>query len=171
MDSEANRAAGGDVVASASPAWRAIAASVLLLLALAAAAAHGQTAADSLAIRAAALDYIEGWYAGNAERMERSLHPELVKRIVGTRGGTSTLGEMTAAELVAATGRGGGRQTPADRRRTDVRILDVFGNVATVRVDADAWIDYMHLALWNGEWKIVNVLWEQRPREGAPTID
>jgi hypothetical protein len=165
MDSEANRVAAHRVEASGSPAWRAIPASVLLLLALAAAAAHGQAAADSLAIRATALDYIEGWYAGDAERMERSLHPELVKRIVDTRGGTSTLGEMTAAELVAATSRGGGRQTPAGRQRTDVRILDIFGNTASVRVDADAWIDYMHLALWNGEWKIVNVLWEQRRRE------
>ncbi len=27
-----------------------------------------------------ALDYIEGWYAGDAERMERSLHDDLVKR-------------------------------------------------------------------------------------------
>ncbi|HEX6315687.1 MAG TPA: nuclear transport factor 2 family protein, partial [Gemmatimonadaceae bacterium] len=42
--------------------------------------ASAQTAADSAAIRAAALDYIEGWYEGNAERMERALHPELAKR-------------------------------------------------------------------------------------------
>jgi hypothetical protein len=105
MYGEANRAAARRVAASGPPAWRAIPARVLLLLALAATAAHGQAAADSLAIQAAALDYIEGWYAGDAERMERSLHPELVKRIVATRSGTSTLGEMTAAELVAATSR------------------------------------------------------------------
>jgi hypothetical protein len=164
MNSKADRVTSRRVAAFRSPAWRAIPASVLLLLALAAPAAHGQAAADSLAIRAVALDYIEGWYAGDPERMERSLHPDLVKRIVGTRSGASTLGEMTAAELVAATSRGGGRQTPAARQRTDVRILDIFGNTASVRVDADAWIDYMHLALWNGEWKIVNVLWEQRQR-------
>jgi hypothetical protein len=153
MDSESNRVA-----------RRAVPTGVLacLALALGATVAHGQAAADSLAIRAAALDYIEGWYAGDAARMERSLHPELVKRIVGTGGGGSTLGEMTAAQLVAATAQGGGRQTPAGRQRTDVRILDVFGNTASVRVDADAWIDYLHLARWNGEWKILNVLWEQR---------
>jgi hypothetical protein len=165
MNSKVDRIAARHLAASRSPAWRAIPATVLLLLALAATAAHGQAAADSLAIRAVALDYIEGWYAGDAERMERSLHPDLVKRIVGTRSGASTLGEITAAELIAATSRGGGRQTPVARQRTDVRILDIFGNTASVRVDADAWIDYMHLALWNGEWKIVNVLWEQRQRE------
>jgi hypothetical protein len=27
------------------------------------------------------------------------------------------------------------------------------------------WIDYMHLAKWNGEWKIANVLWELKPQK------
>jgi hypothetical protein len=31
--------------------------------------------ADRTAIKQAALDYIEGWYEGNAERMERSVRP------------------------------------------------------------------------------------------------
>src|SRR5918994_250405 len=39
--------------------------------------ARAQTAADSSAIRATALDYAEGWYDGNAERMSRAVHPEL----------------------------------------------------------------------------------------------
>jgi hypothetical protein len=26
------------------------------------------------------------------------------------------------------------------------------------------WIDYMHMAKWNGQWKIVNVLWELKKR-------
>lgn len=43
--------------------------------AVAATPAQAQTAADSAAIRTAALDYIEGWYDGDAARMERSLHP------------------------------------------------------------------------------------------------
>jgi hypothetical protein len=113
-------------------------------------------------IRRVALDYIEGWYAGDAERMERSLHPDLVKRIVQTRDDRSTIGQVSAAEFIASTGRGGGSRTPADQRRTDITVLNVFENVASARVDADTWIDYMHLARFNGEWKIVNVLREIR---------
>jgi hypothetical protein len=26
------------------------------------------------------------------------------------------------------------------------------------------WIDYMHMARWNGRWVIVNVLWELKPQ-------
>jgi hypothetical protein len=46
--------------------------------------AIGQTNApdDNSAITKTALDYIEGWYADDAVRMERALHPELAKRMV-----------------------------------------------------------------------------------------
>ena len=39
---------------------------------------------ESAAITKTALDYIEGWYAGDAARMERALHPELAKRMIST---------------------------------------------------------------------------------------
>ena len=124
-----------------------------------------QTAADSAGVRAAALDYIEGWYEGNVERMTRALHPELAKRIMATdRGsGAHRLSSMGASTLIQQTERGGGKSTPAGERRTDVRILDIFQGTASVRVDAHAWIDYMHLARdGEGRWVIVNVLWEMR---------
>jgi hypothetical protein len=127
--------------------------------------ARAQSAADSAAIRATALDYIEGWYQGSAERMERAVHPDLAKRIINTNpNGRSALGHQSAMTLVLSTRRGGGKETPVAKQRTDVRILDVFGNTASVRVDADSWIDYLHIAKWNGRWVIVNVLWEMRPQ-------
>lgn len=141
----------------------------MLLLAgfalLAAMPARAQTVADSAAIRAAALDYIEGWYAASPERMARALHPELAKRIVRTDGqsGISDVRDMGASELVMQTRRGGGSQTPADQQRKDVRIFDVFESTASVRVDAATWIDYMHLAKVDGQWRIINVLWALRP--------
>lgn len=132
--------------------------------------ARCQTPADSAAIRAAALDYIEGWYAGDADRMARAVHPKLVKRIVATdaeRGGR-WIDEMGASKLIEGTRAGYGTQTPEAERRTDVTILDIFRNAASVRVDAGEWIDYMHLSKWNdGRWTIVNVLWEMRAEAGG----
>jgi putative lumazine-binding protein len=123
------------------------------------------TAADSAAIRATALDYVEGWYAGDADRMARALHPELAKRVVRTdpATGRQQLGQMGAMTLVEYTRQGGGRDVPADARRRDVRILDVFGDAASARTDMAGWIDYMQLAKWRGRWVIVNVLWATRP--------
>ena len=126
--------------------------------------ARAQSAADSAAIRATALDYIEGWFQGAGDRMERALHTHLAKRRVATdTTGRSRLIEMTALELVQGTRAACGKNSPVAERRTDVTILDIFGNAASVRVNAGLWVDYMHMAKWSGTWVIVNVLWENRP--------
>jgi hypothetical protein len=143
---------------------------LLLLLPLlgAAPAARAQTAADSSAIRATALDYVEGWYAGDGDRMGRALHPELVKRIAVTDTAThrSVLQTMGASALVNATRHGYGKSTPAERQSKEVMILDIFGNAASAKTVMADWIDYMQLARVDGRWVIVNVLWEPKP--GAP---
>ncbi|HRH42751.1 MAG TPA: nuclear transport factor 2 family protein [Pyrinomonadaceae bacterium] len=120
---------------------------------------------DKTAITNTALDYIEGWYSGDAERMERALHPDLAKRIVMTRDGRSQLQQMSAMGLVQGVKRGGGKQTPPEKQQKDVMILDVFENAASVKVVASDWIDYLHIAKFNGRWVIVNVLWELKPKK------
>lgn len=120
-----------------------------------------QSQSDSAAIRAAALDYIQGWYTADAARMERALHPELAKRIVRSdAAGRFRLDQQSAMTLVQGTRNGGGSDTPQANRRDDVRILDVFRNAASVRIDASDWVDYLQMAKWRGRWVIVNVLWE-----------
>jgi hypothetical protein len=42
----------------------------------------GQTENDSLLIKETALNYIEGLFTNNYERMEKALHPELAKRVI-----------------------------------------------------------------------------------------
>ncbi len=124
------------------------------------------TDADKAAIKQTALDYIEGWYSGDAERMERALHPDLAKRIVITDAqGKSRLNQTSAMGLVQGTRRGGGKATPKDKQSKDVTILDVFENAASVKIVASDWIDYLQMARWNGRWVIVNVLWEMKPKE------
>lgn len=128
--------------------------------------APADSASDSAAIRQAALDYIEGYYEGDAARMERALHPELAKRIVRADStGTQWISSMGASQLIAGTRGGYGREVPAAQRRTEVTVLDVFGNSASAKIDAGLWIDYLHLARIDGRWVIVNVLWEMTPQE------
>lgn len=128
-----------------------------------------QTAADTAGIRQAALDYIEGYYTGDAARMERALHPDLAKRVVRTNpaNGRSAVENMSAMTLVLITRSMAQRPVPPEERRADVAILDIFGAAASVRVDAAQWVDYLHLGKLNGEWRIVNVLWEMRPGGGS----
>lgn len=126
--------------------------------------ARAQTAADSAGIRATAHDYIDGWYSGDGERMERALHPHLAKRLVyEDQQGRSRLVDLTALELVQSTRTGVGKIPPA-QVRDSVTILDVFGNAAMVRIDATTWVDYLEEVKWNGRWVIVNVVWVNRPQ-------
>jgi Putative lumazine-binding len=128
--------------------------------------AGAQSASEAAAIKQTALDYIEGWYEGNAERMERAVHPELAKRIVQTNAqGRSRLDQMSAMTLVIGTRRGGGKDTPPEKQQKDVTILDVYENAASVKVVASEWIDYLHMAKFGGRWVIVNVLWELKPQK------
>src|SRR5215216_1621201 len=137
----------------------------LCLLAATVPAVRAQTAAEAAAIRATALDYAEGWYAGDGDRMGRALHPELVKRILvsDTATGRSFVQTMGTSALVNGTRHGYGKGTPADRQQKDVTVLDVFGNAAIAKVVMADWVDYLQLVRVDGRWLIVNVLWEQKP--------
>ena len=142
---------------------------LLFLAAVPVVSLQAQTAADSNGIKQAAMDYIEGYYEGDGARMERAVHPELAKRIVRTNDqGRSQLGQMSAMSLVLGTRAGGGRDIPVAERRRDFKILDIYQNAASAKIDASGWVDYLHLAKWNGRWVIVNVLWELHPPQSKP---
>lgn len=125
---------------------------------------QAQTPADSMNIRNTALNYIEGWFEGDPARMAKSLHPELTKSIVVTDEETNRdmIDVMGFTKLVEGTRRGYGTSIPSEERRTNVTIFDIHGKAATVKVDAGLWVDYMHIVKFNGEWKILNVLWERK---------
>ena len=124
---------------------------------------------DKAAITKTALDYIEGWYEGNAGRMESALHPELAKRIINTdpKTGRSQFSHMGAMALVQGTRRGGGSKTPKEQQLKEITILDRYEGAAVVKIIAFEWIDYLSVAKFNGEWKIINVLWELKPKPAA----
>jgi len=129
--------------------------------------AAAQAKADSSAIHQVALDYIDGYYTADAERMQRALHPALKKRMVYThpKTGADSLNRQNAQFLVASTRTR--EPTPESRRRAEVTVLDIYKDAASVRIDANGWVDYLHVAKWQDEWKIVNVLWELRRQPTA----
>jgi len=141
---------------------------IFLLVTVSAITGFGQTDADRDAIKRTALNYAEGWYEGNGDKMESALSPDLAKRIARTNPqGQTRLDQMTALTLVQAARGGFGKQTPKDEQQKDVTILDVLGGAATVKLEMRDWVDFMHIAKINGKWQIVNVLWEMKPKRDA----
>lgn len=123
------------------------------------------SADDLTEIRRAALDYMQGWYEGDAERMRRSLHPELAKRAIlwDEQTGGQRFHHVNQQLLVAKTQEGGGSDTPSEKRTYDTVILDVYGDIACARAESYEYVDYLQLARTNGRWVIVNVLFALKP--------
>lgn len=123
-----------------------------------------QTApADLEAIRQVVLDYIEGWYTGDVQRMERALHPDLVKRcILPDPRGFDRLEPISAFGMVLATRHGGGSRTPPEKIHNEIIVHEVHGAIASASVRSADYVDYLHLGRFQGRWQIVNVLWARR---------
>lgn len=116
------------------------------------------TSTDTDGVRAVALDYIEGWYAGDAERMERSLHHDLVKRtpLAGDDAGAADLRAVSKDRMVELTSGGGGRDVVDPG--IEVFVDDVFDDIACARTMCVDFVDYMQLAKTADGWKIANIL-------------
>ncbi len=145
---------------------------LLCSLLLAAAPLRAQTAApaeaDLAAIRSTVLDYLEGYYAGDPDRVERAIFPDIAKRIpMRGPGGRVRIERMSGIELLNHAKSGDGKKIPAAQQLKEVKILDVFDNIASVRVDAASWVDHMQLAKLGDRWVVVNVLWQLKPRPPA----
>jgi hypothetical protein len=149
------------------PRLRLALASALLLVAATPAVGRAQTAADSAAVRSAALDYVEGFYEGDSTKHARSVRPDVFKYGFWLpRDSTRFQGEqMTWAEFLQYTARMRARnaRTP-DSAPKVVRLLDVQGMTAAVKVTAFWGTDYLLLGNYDGRWMVSSVLWQSMPR-------
>jgi len=120
------------------------------------------TAADTIAIKQACLDYVQGYFTSDTVRVAKAVHPDLAKRIVMKRFKDS-LFNMTSAQLVAATrnSKNQGDPNPNEPFKGIVVIYDIDRDNATAKVSTNKmkFFDYVQLAKIKGEWKIINVLW------------
>ena len=112
------------------------------------------------AIHEAVEDYYGGWYSADPERMKRCLHLDLAKRAIKREeAGKEYLRHLTKEMMVEATRQGGGSDAPAEKQTWTITILDCYEEIATVKVVAGEYMEYIHLARQDENWQIVNVLW------------
>jgi len=134
--------------------------------------ALGQTTEDSLAIRKAITDYIEGWATGNVERIQNAVSPELSKRRVAASGELVFAQDMSRSLLCAsalANAKGVRMQdlTPGKELVPEIKILDIDGTNASAKTwnAKYGFFDYIHLSKAGGKWMIVNVLWDMNSKK------
>jgi hypothetical protein len=134
----------------------------VLVLLTAAIPAAAQTD-DRAAVRQAALDYVTAVYEAKPELIERSVSRELTKHgFMRQKDGSYQRSPMTYLELVEVA-----KTWNANRKRDlsikEVTVGEVFDQMATATVRANWGIDFMQLAKIDGQWKILNIVWQSHP--------
>jgi hypothetical protein len=136
-----------------------VAFAVLLLSVPIVAQTGSSRAADSVAIRQAVLDFAEGYYSGDAVRMERAIYQDINRctprdlpqtgRTVTTYSTYSGLIENTRAKVGAL---------DDTARHIQVQILDIDNDVANTKLISASFVDYHQLIKLDNQWKIINGL-------------
>ena len=139
---------------------------VLLALAMIVPAAiQAQSADEAAGVEHAALDYLEDFYEGSTEKIRRGVHPDVVKYGFSRGRDRSYHGEpMSFQEMLdyATSVKESGRSPGPDAPKR-VEVLDVLDQTAVAKVYAWWGSDYLQLAKYDGQWKIVHVLWQSAP--------
>ena len=107
------------------------------------------------------LDYGQGWYRGDAERMDQALSKHLAKRRIST---DEEIIDLSKEWMITETGNGRGRIPNPEQGRNDITIFDQTDTMASVSVISEDFIDYLHLVKVGDSWKIANVLWDYLPK-------
>jgi hypothetical protein len=121
---------------------------------------------DSAAVLATALDYFEGWYDADLARIDRALHPQLVKRSPGQVGENPSI---TTKERMLDLVRGGGGADDKTDHPIEVTVVDIHHDIATAVVRSAQYREYLHLLRTPQGWRIVNAFWDLTdPDQGTP---
>jgi hypothetical protein len=141
--------------------------SVILMICALVFTAGAQTEEDKQGVRQAALDYIESIYDVNPAQAERSVHPDMSKRGFFLKQGETAYTPLAMnftqlVELAKNYNKNG--RVPKDAPK-EVVVFEVSDQTASAKVTASWGIDYLHLAKYDGKWKIINVLWQSLPNQ------
>ncbi len=121
---------------------------------------------DSLEIKRISLGYLIAL---------QQLKPDLMKEVMNDSLNKVTLGFSRTLRKEAVT-------TPLSKKRmihnaknwnqsntrfppnpkNQIRVLDIYNRIATVKLVSDNWIEYLHLIRLDGKWSIVNLLWQHK---------
>lgn len=140
---------------------------ILAILALALTAPATFADGEREAVERAVLDYVEAIEQGRPELIERGVHPDLVK--LGfyreEAGADYQLSPMTFDELVELAATFKDKGYVPDEPEHSIDQIDVLDRTASAKLSAFWGIDHLHLAKFDGEWKIIQVLWQSYPAE------
>lgn len=104
--------------------------------------------------QATVIDYFEGWYAADVERIAKSLHRDYLVRWAEDGEGEHLIA-VDRDGILTSTAEGVGRDRQ-DGAAFAVDVIEVYHDIATVIVRSTEYRDYLHLIRTPHGWRIVN---------------
>ena len=126
---------------------------------------RAQSKSDRAAVRAAVLDYVEGFYEGDSTKLIRSVRPEVSKYGFSRRDTATTYRGMAMpwSGFLSYAQREKQSGAPRAKAPRNVELLDVLDQTAAAKLTAWWGIDYLLLAKYDGKWMVTHVLWQSPP--------
>lgn len=118
---------------------------------------------EKAAVERAVLDYIEGVYEVRTDLIQRGVHPDL--KMFGYKGATKeSAATMTFSQLIDfASKYNADGKIPKDGSK-EVKVFEVEANLASARLTSSWGTDMIHLVKEDGQWKIMQVIWQAKPK-------
>jgi hypothetical protein len=124
---------------------------------------QAQTPNEEELVKRACLNYIEGFYEGDTDKLVNALKPSLYKLGFwkNKEGEYESEGLMSYQKAIDYAKRVREKKKPLDPNwPKEVQVLDVSNHTAAAKITAWWGVDYLLLSKDDGNWMIEEVLWE-----------
>jgi hypothetical protein len=144
----------------------------MVMVFLAVSLGFSQSQDDQNQVRLAVLDYVEGVYQQQPQRIERSVHHQLSKiGFYAKNGEMVKTNLMTKQELMALAKTYNKNGIVPDNAPKEIEILSMEDHIASVKLTAYWGIDYLLLGKFDGKWLITHVMWQSHPVKKSVAAD
>lgn len=123
------------------------------------------TKKDSLSIKKVALGYLQALQKLKPELMNKVLNDSLNKITIGYDSDLNKqYGKATPkSQMIAYVNNwnASGTRFPFSPNN-EVKILDIYNRIASVKLISDNWVEYLQLIKLDGNWEIMNLIWQYK---------
>jgi hypothetical protein len=127
--------------------------------------ANAQSPEDRQGVEKAVLNYVEAFYEADTTKAYESVATFLAKRGYYTgKNGELREATMSFDQLISLSKRWKQTQQITPETPKKITVFEILDKTASAKLEAKWGIDYFHLAKLNGKWMIINVLWQDPPK-------
>jgi hypothetical protein len=126
---------------------------------------NAQSTEDRHGVEKAVLNYVEAFYEADTSKAYESVATFLAKRGYFTgKNGELREATMSFDQLISLSKRWKQTQQITPETPKKITVFEILDKTASAKLEAKWGVDYFHLAKLNGKWMIINVLWQDPPK-------